>query len=175
MKFATTATVIAAALAMFNPAEAKLQGRRMDMDDNVGGLAGAMMSPAAFGIAKWGQRVGPFVGPMKSAMGFDVDDELGQGRCQIPPNCRLVKTCSEYDARCRHVICKSQPPNGEYYAKGCGPVSVHTTYAVWVIPGEEEDSLGYSRNNAPFNTFADEDSLGYARNTAPFNTFADED
>ena len=49
----------------------------MDMDDNVGGLAGAMMSPAAFGIAKWGQRVGPFVGPMKSAMGFDLDDELG--------------------------------------------------------------------------------------------------
>ena len=48
----------------------------MDMDDNVGGLAGAMMSPAAFGIAKWGQRVGPFVGPMKSAMGFDIDDEF---------------------------------------------------------------------------------------------------
>jgi len=77
MKFATTATVIAAALAMFNPAEASLRGRRMDTDDQVGGLAGAMMSPAAFGIAKWGQRVGPFVGPMKSAMGFDLDDEFG--------------------------------------------------------------------------------------------------
>ena len=76
MKFATTATVIAAALAMFNPAEASLRGRRMDTDDQVGGLAGAMMSPAAFGIAKWGQRVGPFVGPMKSAMGFDIDDEF---------------------------------------------------------------------------------------------------
>ena len=50
----------------------------MDTDDQVGGLAGAMMSPAAFGIAKWGQRVGPFVGPMKSAMGFDADDELGR-------------------------------------------------------------------------------------------------
>ena len=50
----------------------------MDMDDNVGGLAGAMMSPAAFRIASWGQRVGPFVGPMKSAMGFDADDELGR-------------------------------------------------------------------------------------------------
>ena len=78
MKFATTATVIAAALAMFNPAEAKLRGSRMDMDDNVGGFAGAMTSPAAFRIANWGQRVGPFVGPMKSAMGFDVDDELGR-------------------------------------------------------------------------------------------------
>ena len=78
MKFATTATVIAAALAMFNPTEAKLRGSRMDMDDNVGGFAGAMTSPAAFRIANWGQRVGPFVGPMKSAMGFDVDDELGR-------------------------------------------------------------------------------------------------
>ena len=77
MKFTTTATVIASALAVFNPAEASLRGRRMDMDDNVGGLAGAMMSPAAFRIASWGQRVGPFVGPMKSAMGFDLDDELG--------------------------------------------------------------------------------------------------
>ena len=90
----------------------------MDMDDNVGGLAGAMMSPAAFGIAKWGQRVGPFVGPMKSAMGFDADDELGsrpehtwfrdaddelgQGRCQVPRGCRLVKTCTEYQAKCKN-------------------------------------------------------------------------
>jgi hypothetical protein len=135
----------------------------MDMDDSVGGLAGAMMSPAAFGIAKWGQRIGPFVGPMKSAMGFDVDEELGQGRCQIPPNCRIVKTCSEYDARCRHLTCNSEPPNREVYARGCGPVSVHMPWGVWVIPGEEEDSLGYSRNNAPFNTFADEDdSVGNA-------------
>ena len=95
MKFATTATVIAAALAMFNPAEASLRGSRMDKDDNVGGLAGAMMSPAAFGIAKWGQRVGPFVGPMKSAMGFDLDDELGLGWSRhgcllqvVPRKCR---------------------------------------------------------------------------------------
>ena len=50
----------------------------MDMNDDVGGLAGAMMSPAAFKIASWGQRVGPFVGPLKSAMGFDADDELGR-------------------------------------------------------------------------------------------------
>ena len=78
MKLTTTAAVIASALAIFNPeADAKLRGRRMDMNDDVGGLAGAMMSPAAFKIASWGQRVGPFVGPMKSAMGFDLDDELG--------------------------------------------------------------------------------------------------
>ena len=125
MKFATTATVIAAALAMFNPAEAKLRGSRMDMDDNVGGFAGAMTSPAAFRIANWGQRVGPFVGPMKSAMGFDVDDELGQGRCQVPRGCRLVKTCTEYQAKCRHVMCKSPPPGRRWYARGCGPVTIN--------------------------------------------------
>jgi hypothetical protein len=48
-----------------------------------------------------------------------------------------------------------------------------------VVPmksADEDDDLGYARNNAPFNTFADEDDeLGYARNNAPFNTFADED
>ena len=36
MKFATTATVIAAALALFNPAEARLRGRHMDMADDLG-------------------------------------------------------------------------------------------------------------------------------------------
>jgi len=36
MKFATTATVIAAALALFNPAEARLRGRHMEMADDLG-------------------------------------------------------------------------------------------------------------------------------------------
>ena len=122
MKFATTATIVAAALAMSNPAEARLRGRRMDMDDSVG------------------------------------------GRCQIPPNCRIVKTCSEYDARCRHLTCNSEPPNREFYARGCGPVSIRMPWGVWVIPGEEEDSWWKPiRANAPFNTFADEDdSVGNA-------------
>ena len=77
MKFATTATVIAAALALFNPAEARLRGRHLDTDDELGGVASALMSPTAFKIADIGRRFGPFVGPAKSAMGLDEDDGLG--------------------------------------------------------------------------------------------------
>ena len=77
MKFATTATVIAAALALFNPAEARLRGRHLDTDDELGGVASALMSPTAFKIADIGRRFGPFVGPARSAMGLDEDDSLG--------------------------------------------------------------------------------------------------
>ena len=70
MKVTATAAVIATTLAIFNPAaDAKLRGRHLDMNDDLGGLAGALTSPAAFQIANWGQRVGPFVGPMKNAIG----------------------------------------------------------------------------------------------------------
>ena len=39
-----------------------------DEEDDLGGIAGALMSPAAFKIASWGQRVGPFVGPITNAI-----------------------------------------------------------------------------------------------------------
>ena len=48
----------------------RFQGGRRDedTDDELGGIAGALMSPAAFKIAQWGQRVGPYVGPMVNAV-----------------------------------------------------------------------------------------------------------
>ena len=44
-------------------------------DDDLGGVASALMSPTAFRIANIGQRFGPWVGPAKSAMGLDEDDD----------------------------------------------------------------------------------------------------
>jgi len=52
-----------------------LRGDFDDDEDDLGSLAGALTSPTAFRIAKWGQRFGPYVGPMKSAIGFDEDDD----------------------------------------------------------------------------------------------------
>jgi hypothetical protein len=39
-----------------------------DEDDDIGALPALLMSPAAFKIAAIGQKVGPFIGPMKSAI-----------------------------------------------------------------------------------------------------------
>ena len=44
-------------------------------EDDLGGVASALMSPTAFRIANIGQRFGPWVGPAKSAMGLDEDDD----------------------------------------------------------------------------------------------------
>ena len=39
-----------------------------DEDDDIGALPAILMSPAAFKIAAIGQKIGPFIGPMKSAI-----------------------------------------------------------------------------------------------------------
>ena len=86
-----------------------------DEDDNVGGVAGAMMSPAAFKIARWGQRVGPYLGPMKSAMGFDQDDDLGRKKRKkrAPPTCyhASMKACGKCktEKKCFECLQKYAP------------------------------------------------------------------
>ena len=97
-----------------------------DEDDHLGGVAGAMMSPAAFKIARWGQRVGPYLGPMKSAMGFDQDDDLGRvqrsgrpsaGDCHFTQQ-RLCGKCGS-DKNCRRQ-CHKQ--NMGVLRRACGRI-----------------------------------------------------
>ena len=44
------------------------------------------------------------------------------------------------------------------------------------VYADEDNSVGYARNNAPRRVYTDEDnSVGYARNNAPMPVYADED